>query len=137
MHSRRNSTDRLPGLVFGILVLITIAVGFFIHAVSPLRDPSYVPHSYNAGSLIPWLRWVSEDHWTTGVSILAGLLASSITVLTRQKVGQSRRSPLALLIKRKTPQIFQKLCWFTMGTVMHLFLMIGFHLYLFYEWIVD
>ena len=137
MHSRRNTTDRLPGLIFGLLVIVTIAIGLFIHAVSPLRDPTFQPNSANAGSLIPWMRGVSESDWTEGAIILAALLASSITVLTRHKVSHSRRSRSATLPKSEITRMFQQICWFIMGVVLHLVLMMGFLLYLLQQWIID
>ena len=137
MHSRRNTTDRLPGLVFGLLVIITIAIGLFIYAISPLRDPTFQPNSYNAGSLIPWMRGFPEGSWSLGAIILAALLASSITVLTRHKVSYSRRSRSTTLPKSEVTRRLQQICWFIMGTVLHLVLMIGFILYLFQQWIID
>ena len=137
MHSRRNNIDRLPGLIFGLLVLITIAIGLFIYAISPLRDPAFQPNSANAGSLIPWMRGVPEGSWTEGAIILAALLASSITVLTRHKVVHSRRSWSATLPKSEITRMFQQICWFIMGVVLHLVLMMGFLLYLLQQWIID
>ena len=135
-NSRLKVLNRLPLLSFCLTLILTIAIGIFIHYISPLRDPTYQPSSANAGSLLPWMRGVSEDQWVLGANLLAGVLASSLTVLIRHysRIYIFRSATLA---KRTTAQTLLALYWFAMGTVLYLGLTLGFFIYLLQQWIID
>lgn len=77
-------TQRFPAVSFGLLFILAVASAVFADKVSPLRNPTFQPNSANAGSLLPWMRGVYESTWLTGSSILAGLLAISLTLVLRQ-----------------------------------------------------
>lgn len=76
--------QRLSLVSFGGVVLLSAGLAGLIHQVSPLRDPSFEVNSANAGTLVPWLRWVSENTWLGTSFALAILLAVSLTLLLRQ-----------------------------------------------------
>jgi heme/copper-type cytochrome/quinol oxidase subunit 2 len=76
--------QRLSLVSFGGLVLLSAGLAGLIHRVSPLRDPNFEMNSANAGTLVPWLRWVSENTWLWTSFALAVLLAVSLTWVLRQ-----------------------------------------------------
>lgn len=76
--------QRLSLVSFGGLVLLSAGLAGLIHWVSPLRDPSFEVNSANAGTLVPWLQWVSETLWLWTSLALAALLAMSLTWVLRQ-----------------------------------------------------
>ncbi|MBD2112952.1 MULTISPECIES: hypothetical protein [Cyanophyceae] len=76
--------QRLSIVSFGGVMLLSAGLAGLIHQVSPLRDPSFQVNSANAGTLVPWLRWVSENTWLGTSFALAILLAVSLTLILRQ-----------------------------------------------------
>ncbi|MBW4463342.1 MAG: hypothetical protein KME47_24340 [Nodosilinea sp. WJT8-NPBG4] len=76
--------QRLSLVSFGGLVLLSAGLAVLIHRASPLRDPSFEVNSANAGTLVPWLRWVPETTWLWTSFALAVLLAVSLTWVLRQ-----------------------------------------------------
>ncbi len=83
--------QRLSLMSFGALVLISAGLAGLIHQVSPLRNPSFEVNSANAGTLVPWLQWVSETMWLWTSFALAVLLAVSLTwVLTQWSPASER-----------------------------------------------
>ncbi|OKH53859.1 hypothetical protein NIES2101_08820 [Calothrix sp. HK-06] len=72
----------------GFSLLLLVASGIFVYQVSPLREPTFQPNNANAGSLVPWLRGVTEGHWFLFANILAFLLSTNITlILSQQRVS--------------------------------------------------
>jgi hypothetical protein len=65
----------------GFLMRLVVFSAVFVHQVSPLRDSSFKPTHYNAGSLLPWMQGINEDTWTQGASVLAGLLATNLVFI--------------------------------------------------------
>ncbi|MBD2683387.1 hypothetical protein [Nostoc sp. FACHB-857] len=74
------------------LLILTVASGIFVYLVSPLREPTFQPNSGNGGSLVPWMRGITESHWLWGANILAFLLSSNLTFITWQKWGLNRNT---------------------------------------------
>jgi hypothetical protein len=68
-------------LSVGFLFLLAAASAVVVHQISPLRNPTFQPDSANAGSLLPGWRGVAESTWLLGASMLAILLAVSLTLL--------------------------------------------------------
>ncbi|MGF1519066.1 MAG: hypothetical protein ACFCVB_14880 [Nodosilinea sp.] len=69
---------------FSGLMLLSAGLGMLIHRVSPLRDPSFVAISSNAGTLVPWMRWLPETAWVWASVALAMVTALSLTWLLYQ-----------------------------------------------------
>ncbi|MBD3883395.1 hypothetical protein IFO70_16635 [Phormidium tenue FACHB-886] len=123
-------TDRYRArLSLGVLVGLTIAAGLFAYAVSPLRDPAFQPNSANGGSLLPWMQAIQEKHWLWTASILAGLLATNIAIVLRQRFPASRPNPIARLMAI--------LLWLTMGFFLFAGFWMGFVGYLLGQWLID
>ncbi|WP_190960185.1 hypothetical protein [Nostoc paludosum] len=74
------------------MLILTVASGIFVYLVSPLREPTFQPNSGNGGSLVPWMRGITESHWLWGANILAFLLSSNLTFITWQKWGLNRNT---------------------------------------------
>ncbi|MBD2354896.1 hypothetical protein H6G41_09715 [Tolypothrix sp. FACHB-123] len=109
-----------------LLLLLTVANGIFVYLVSPLRDPTFQPNSANAGSLLPWMKGVTETHWLWGANILAFALSSNITLITWQKwVVNKNHQWLRLMLL--------VLGWILLFS----FLWMAFLTHLFSQWIVD
>ena len=129
MRSRSRILNCLPVLSFGLIMTVTIAIGLFIHQISPLRDPTFQRDSANAGSLIPWMRGVSQQQWVLGANVLAGVVAISLTVLFRH-YSHIRISRSAAPVKFAIAQILLALFCFVVGIILYVGLMLGFTLYL-------
>ncbi|PSN15150.1 hypothetical protein C7293_08605 [filamentous cyanobacterium CCT1] len=84
--------QRLSWISFGGLVLVSAGLAVLIHWASPLRDPSFEVNSANAGTLVPWLQWVSETAWLRASFTLAVLLAVSLTWVLTQWDQSPQRS---------------------------------------------
>lgn len=83
---------RLSLVSFSGLMLLSAGLGILIHRVSPLRDPSFVAISSNAGTLVPWLRWIPEMAWVWASVALAMVTALSLTsVLYQWSQGDGER----------------------------------------------
>jgi hypothetical protein len=121
-------TRRFARFTLGLLLLLVVAIAIFIYQVSPLRDPSFQPNSANAGSLIPWMRGVSENAWMLSAAVLASLLSSNLAIVFWQW-SKPRRS--------KFSQFFRAVFWVGGGAVMFILLYLTFALYLLAQWIVD
>ncbi|MGG6242768.1 hypothetical protein ACQ4N7_29525, partial [Nodosilinea sp. AN01ver1] len=83
--------QRLSVIGFGGLVLVSAGLAGLLHWASPLRDPSFEVNSANAGTLVPWLQWVSETAWLRASFTLAVLLAVSLTWVLAQWVQTPQR----------------------------------------------
>ncbi|MEL7068274.1 MAG: hypothetical protein AAGN15_06415 [Cyanobacteria bacterium J06581_3] len=85
------------------LLIIAIAIAIVAYLVSPLRDPSFVPQSANAGATVSWLR--PERYWIIGLNTLAITLATNTTVLrwlkwrTRRAITPTNRGRLGMLFR--------------------------------------
>jgi hypothetical protein len=119
---------RLPLFTLVFLLLLVVAIAIFIYQISPLRDPSFQPNSANAGSLIPWMRGVSENTWMLSAAVLASLLSSNLAIVFWQW-SKPRRSEFS--------QFFRAMFWVGGGAVMFILLYLIFVLYLLAQWIVD
>jgi hypothetical protein len=84
--SRYNALVRRSFLcVLGILACSLVLV----YAISPRRDPSFVPTSSNAGSLVSWAAGIPETTWTRGMGALAVVLAINLVlVMLGSRAGQ-------------------------------------------------
>ena len=91
----RHSAHR--SLMFLGLLLLG-ASGIFVHQVSPLRDPLFQPNGANAGTLLPWLRNLTETDWGFMAAILAAILATMLTIMIKQ---QYLLSPTHLVTHRQ------------------------------------
>ncbi|MBW4689031.1 MAG: hypothetical protein KME40_29060 [Komarekiella atlantica HA4396-MV6] len=111
-------------LVF--LLFLTVASGIFVYQVSPLRDPTFQPNSANGGSLIPWMKGVTEGHWLSGVNVLAFSLSTNITLFSWQQGVYNQNNKLLRFI-------------LIIVTLMMLFsfLWIAFMVYLLSQWLID
>lgn len=94
------------GLIVSLNVLLLFAVGVALAAyqVSPLRDPSFLPQTANAGARVSWLN--PEWYWITTVRILAIALATNISLLTwsdwrghRSGLSRINRNPRSFYLK--------------------------------------
>jgi hypothetical protein len=120
--------QRFAPATLGFLMLLVVAGGVFAYQVSPLRDSSFQPNSANAGSLIPWMRDVSEDTWLQGSSVLAGLLATNFVLILRQR-SQS--------ITNAIPRFSRLAFWTVVGVIFFLIIELAFVFYLLEQWLVD
>jgi hypothetical protein len=68
-----------------LLLVLTITSRVFVYLVSPLREPTFQPNSANGGSLVPWMKGITESHWLWGANVLAFLLSSNLTFITWQQ----------------------------------------------------
>jgi hypothetical protein len=125
------SVKRLSLMIVGFILILTIGIGIFIHLVSPLRDPAFEPNSANAGSLLPWMRTISESHWTLGMNLFAIVVASSLTVLTKllSTVRNFRPSDLTQWTIGKVLQVES---WFAIGSAAWIVFNLAFISYLLY-----
>jgi hypothetical protein len=112
----------------GFLMRLVVFSAVFVHQVSPLRDSSFKPTHYNAGSLIPWMRGVSEDTWLQGASVLAGLLATNLVFIFWQWSQSSTNAIQKILLLT---------CWIAVGLLIFISLNWMFLFYLLAQWIVD
>lgn len=110
----------------GFSLVLLIAGGIFVYQVSPLRDPTFQPNSANAGSLLPWLRGVTEAHWFLFANILAFLLSTNLTLLLPQQRVSTKNNwlpHLRLMI----------LVW----VILFIIFRFVFIVYLLNEWLID
>jgi hypothetical protein len=134
--SRTQSKKRFSLIVTGFFLLVTISLGVFVYLVSPLRDPAFQPNSANAGSLIPWMRNISESDWGWVVFPLAIVDASSLTVLIKQ-FSPSRDFRASHPVKRRILQVLRFEFWLTLGSAICFILSLFFVFYLLEQWIID
>ena len=71
--SIRRSLLYLLGLVMSSALLV--------YVISSRRDPSFVPTSSNAGSLVAWAATIPEALWIWGIVVLAGALTIHLSLL--------------------------------------------------------
>lgn len=108
------------------LLVMTVASGILIYLVSPLRDPTFQPNSGNGGSLVPWMRGITETHWLWGANALAFLLSSNLTLITWQRwVFNKNHQGLRLMLLVLAWILFFSFFW------------IAFMSHLLSQWIVD
>jgi hypothetical protein len=120
--------QRIDLVTLGCLILLVVAGGIFAYQVSPLRDSSFQPNSANAGSLIPWMRGVSENTWLQVSSVLAGLLAMNLVLILRQ---------WSKLITNSIPRFLRLICWTVAGIILFILIELMFVLYLLGQWLID
>ncbi len=123
-------TRRFTRFTLRLLLLLTVACGIFAYQVSPLRDPSFqVDLSLgNAGSLLPWMRGVGDQTWGQGAYVLAGLLATNLSVMFWQW-SEPKRTVAS--------QFFRLMCCACSGVVIFFLLNLVFLSYLLTQWLVD
>lgn len=73
-----------------LCLLLLGASGIFVYQISPLRDPSFQPNGANAGTLVPWLRKLSEGNWVFVAAVLAAIIATVLTIILNQSYPRSR-----------------------------------------------
>ncbi len=131
---RRFST---ASLLFHLLLLG--ASGIFVYQVSPLRDPTFQPESVNAGSRIPWLQGVNDEHWLLGAAILAALLATNLTLVLWQWYSPRTVNITAYWqqLSRQIIQLMVFIYWVGIWGVLFGALWFLFLLYLLQQWLVD
>ncbi|WP_193199803.1 hypothetical protein [Nostoc sp. MG11] len=125
MLSQRLQRFFIITLVF--LLFLTIASGIFAYQVSPLRDPNFQPNSANGGSLIPWMKGVTEGHWSSGANVLAFLVSTNLTLISWQQgiFSQGYNKWLRFILITITSIMFFVFFW------------IIFMLHLLSQWLVD
>jgi hypothetical protein len=112
----------------GFLMRLVVFSAVFVHQVSPLRDSSFKPTHYNAGSLLPWMQGINEDTWTQGASVLAGLLATNLVFIFWQWSQSSTNVIQKILLLT---------CWIGVGIIIFTSLYLLFFFYLLGQWIID
>jgi len=135
---RLQTLQRLSSLSFVVLLSLSIAGTVLVHQVSPLRDPAFQPNSGNAGSLLPTFRTVRESDWITGATILAALLALSLTLMLF--LGWYQRSmttPPRLQTQGVLRRTMQFLLWVSFGLLTFTGVWISWMVYLMTQWLVD
>lgn len=110
---------------FGFSVLLVVAGGIFAYLVSPLRDVTFQPNSANAGSLLPWMQGMSENHWVLGANILAILLSTNITLILWQKSAINHN------------RLFHFIVIICVWVGLFILLWIAFMGYLMSQWLID
>ncbi len=110
---------------FGFSVLLAVAGGIFAYLVSPLRDATFQPSSANAGSLLPWMRGMTENYWILGANILAILLSTNITLILWQKSA------------RNQSRLFHFIVIICVWLGIFILLWIAFMGYLMSQWLID
>lgn len=110
----------------GFCLLLLVASGIFVYQVSPLRDPTFQPNSANAGSLIPWLRDVTEAHWFLVANILAFLLSTNLTLILSQQRVSNRNDWLRRFM-----------LMISVWVILFIFFWIIFVGYLLQQWLID
>lgn len=109
------------------LLVVTLASGIFAYLVSPLRDPTFQPNSGNGGSLVPWMKGITDSHWLWGANVLAFLLSSNLTLITWQKWGFT-----------KNPHQWLRLTLMVMEWILLvIFFWIAFMSHLLSQWLID
>lgn len=121
--------QRFPVLIFGFILTLSAASAVFIHQVSPLRDPAFYSKPLTGGSPLPWLQGVHEHTWLLGASILAALLAISLTLVLRQWT-------LAQIMPSGS-QWQNTFKWIVMGVIFFIGFKQLFVFYLLAQWIID
>lgn len=121
--------QRFSLLSFGFLLTLSAASAVFIHQVSPTRDPAFYSKPLTGGSPLPWLQGISEDTWLLGASILAALLAISLTLVLRQwTLAQIRPSG---------SQLQNTFKWIVTAVIFFIGFKVLFFFYLLAQWIID
>ncbi len=110
---------------FGFSVLLAVAGGIFAYLVSPLRDATFQPSSANAGSLLPWMRGMTENYWFLGANILAFLLSTNITLILWQKSVRNHN------------RLFHFIVIICVWVGLFILLWIAFTGYLLSQWLID
>jgi hypothetical protein len=125
------SVKRTSLMIVGLILILTIGIGIFVHLVSPLRDPAFEPNSANAGSLLPWMGTISESDWILGLNLFAMVIASSLTVLTKL-LSTVRNFKSSDLTQWTIGQVLQVEYWFAIGSAAWIIFNLAFISYLLY-----
>lgn len=135
---RLRTLQRLSGLSFVVVMLLSAAGAVLIHQASPLRDPTFQPNSGNAGSLLPAFQHVRESDWINGVTVLAALLALSFVLFLFlwQYQGSMTTSPVSQP-KGTLRKILQFFLWVSFGLVTFTGVWIAWLSFLMTQWLVD
>lgn len=88
-----------------VLLLFTVGVALAAYQVSPLRDPSFLPQSANAGARVSWLN--PERYWITMVRVLAIALATNVSLLTWSH-WRGHRGGLSRITRRNPRSFYLK-----------------------------
>lgn len=121
--------QRFPIISFGFLLTLSAASAVFIHQVSPTRDPAFYSKPLTGGSPLPWLQGVHENTWILGASILAALLAISLTLVLRQW-SQAQILPSG----SQSQNTFK---WIVTAVIFFMGFEVLFVFYLLQQWILD
>ncbi|KAM3116191.1 hypothetical protein [Phormidesmis sp. 146-33] len=123
----------LPAISLGFLVGLTVPIALFIHRISPLRNPTFVPSSANAGTLISRYRFITEQDWLQWATMFAGVLAVNATIVLWQEFH--RRSSTTQ--GQGLVSIFSAIVWLSLGTALFALIWLTFMVYLLFQYIID
>ncbi|NJK52366.1 MAG: hypothetical protein HC936_05215 [Leptolyngbyaceae cyanobacterium SU_3_3] len=125
----------LPMLGLGLSVGLAATAVIFVYEISPLRDPTFVPNSANAGTLIPQFRDVATEHnlmqWGAW---LTGLIATNLTIVLWQlsHANSTLRRQNALLAR-----LLRVVPWLGAGVILWVVFWLGWVIYLLGQWMID
>ncbi|MGV0027816.1 hypothetical protein [Phormidesmis priestleyi] len=130
-----------PAISLGFLVGLTVPIALFIYRISPLRNPTFVPDSGNAGTLISRFRLITEQDWIQWATMFAGVLAVNSTIVLWQQFRHRFRTSRSLRVTRKGSrgivQVLSAIGWVAIGTALFTLIWITFVAYLLIQWIID
>lgn len=125
------------------MFLCTLLLGasgiIFVYHVSPLRDPSFQANgTMNAGTLVPWLRNLSEENWIFGSAILAAILATMLTIMLKQWCQPLDTHTIVYRQRRLRGWLERfNTVWFGTWIVFFSVLWLAFIAYLLNQWMID
>ncbi len=122
-----------PTISLGFLVGLTVPMALFIYRISPLRNPTFVPNSANAGTLISRFRLITEQDWIEWATMFAGMLSVNATIVLWQEFHRRSR-----ITQWQVPvRILGAIAWLTIGTTLFALIWMTFVVYLLTQWIID
>jgi hypothetical protein len=122
-----------PGISLGFFVGLTVPIALFIYQISPLRNPTFIPNSANAGTLISRFQFVTEQDWIQWATIFAGVLAVNATIVLWQQFRYRFRTSRS----QGTVRVISAIGWLSLGTALFTLIWIAFVAYLMVQWIAD
>lgn len=135
---RLQTLQRLSRLALAVVLLLSVGSAVLVYHASPLRDPTFQPNSGNAGTLVPALQGVRESDWLTGATVLAALLAASLTLtLFLHSYQRSLTTPPWRQPDGWLRGLTQMVLWFSAGVCLFGVGWIGWFAYLSAQWLVD
>jgi hypothetical protein len=121
----------LPAISLGFLVGLTVPIALFIYQISPLRNPTFVPDSANAGTLISRFRFITEQDWIQWTTLFAGVLAVNSTIVLWQQFRYHFRTPQGII------RVLAAIGWLAIATALFALIWIAFMAHLLNQWIID